>query len=120
MAMAPKRWEDVAMWVLKLVTASMAVTIASKAGLAQFAEGNRRTDMMLQQGNMQMQMMTQPRFGGSPAFPLFRCDGQRPPIFGGAGACQNWRVLDLQEKVLRQQYEIQQRQLKKLRKGGDR
>ena len=35
----------------------------------------------------------------SPAFPLFRCDGQRPPIFGG-GDCANWRVLQKQERLL--------------------
>ena len=43
----------------------------------------------------------------SPPFPLFRCDGQRPPMIG-SGHCPNWtlynrqmRVLELQERELR-------------------
>jgi hypothetical protein len=41
----------------------------------------------------------QPQFNGPPAFPLFRCDGQRPPIFG-ADRCQNWRIRQKQERLL--------------------
>ena len=35
----------------------------------------------------------------TPAFPIFRCDGQRPPMVG-AENCANWRLMKKQELLL--------------------
>ena len=35
----------------------------------------------------------------TPAFPLFRCDGQRAPMFG-AENCANWRLMKKQEQLI--------------------
>lgn len=35
----------------------------------------------------------------SPPLPLFRCDGQRPPVFG-ADNCANWRLMKKQEHLI--------------------
>ena len=35
----------------------------------------------------------------TPAFPIFRCDGQRPPMVG-AENCANWRLMKKQEQLL--------------------
>ena len=78
-----------------------------------FAEGNRRTDMMLQQGHQQMLEMTRPNYGGSPPFPLFRCDGQRPPLMG-AENCPNWRALKTQERLMKKQERLIDLQIKEL------
>jgi len=58
-----------------------------------------------------------------PALPLFRCDGQRPPIFG-AENCANWRLMKKQERLLDLQIkELEQRQKsrspKAAKKGAD-
>jgi hypothetical protein len=48
-----------------------------------------------------------------PALPLFRCDGQRPPIFG-AENCPNWRVMEKQERLL----DLQIKELEAKRRRG--
>ena len=48
----------------------------------------------------------------SPPFPLFRCDGQRPPIMGGKH-CPNWQLHDQQMRVLKlQEQELLRRRQK--------
>jgi hypothetical protein len=94
-------------WIARSIVVSAVAFIPYQA-----AAQNRQIERQLDRGNQQMIDMTQPRFGGSPPFPLFRCDGQRAPIFG-AENCPNWQLHDLQMKVLKQQYELQRRQLQK-------
>ena len=65
-------------------------------------ESNRAIQRQLDQGHQQMLQMTQPRYHGSPPLPLFRCDGQRPPMFG-AENCPNWRLHEQQMRVLKLQ-----------------
>jgi hypothetical protein len=49
----------------------------------------------------------------SPPLPLFRCDGQRPPVFG-ADNCANWRLMKKQEHLIDLQIkELERKQGKK-------
>ena len=49
----------------------------------------------------------------TPAFPLFRCDGQRPPTFG-AENCANWRLMKKQERLMDLQIkELEERRRRK-------
>lgn len=48
-----------------------------------------------------------------PSLPLFRCDGQRPPIFG-AENCDNWRLMKKQERLIDlQTKELEERKRRK-------
>lgn len=84
----------------KLIIALAAIAVFSTDALGQTAEANRYR-------------MTQPQpYYGPPPFPLFRCDGQRPPMVG-AENCANWRVQGLQEQVLREQlYQLRKQRLR--------
>jgi hypothetical protein len=77
------------------------------------AQGNDAIQRQLDRGTYQMQQQLNRNAItglGKPAFPLFRCDGQRPPIFG-ADDCQNWRIMQKQERLLDLQIkELQRRE----------
>jgi len=51
----------------------------------------------------------------SPALPLFRCDGQRPPLVG-AENCANWRLIKKQEHLI--DLQIKELERRKRQEGG--
>jgi hypothetical protein len=54
--------------------------------------------------------LAQPQHYQPPPFPLFRCDGQRAPVFG-ADDCANWRLQKKQERLIDLQIkELERRQ----------
>lgn len=90
----------------RTISALMLLAVASPVHAQSWSDVQRDSNLSMQrqlfQGHQQMLQMTQPRYYGAPAFPLFRCDGQRPPMIG-AENCPNWRLHEQQMRVLRLQ-----------------
>jgi hypothetical protein len=88
--------------MMKVLAPTVALTLMPlSSGLSQSLEeqlrpGNEAIQRQLGRGWQQHPAVVG---GGSPPFPLFRCDGQRPPMFG-AENCPNWRLVKTQEQLI--------------------